>query len=244
LGKRTFENNLKPEGGGARMANKRYKRKSISVNVGPATLVEQIHNYWIDLKHRQLWIHGVDMNNDTGYQGLEPGVEYMMATKVIKNLHIFRQQSTSERVIIHLHTCGGSYTEGMAIYDAIKAMPYPVTIISYTHARSMSSIIFQAGNTRLMLPHSYFLFHLGTLEVGGEARTVHSNVDFAKMEEQAMIDIYVDKARKGLKFKGWTKDRIRALINREMEKKSDVFLTPQEAIDWGFADGILTTWPN
>ncbi|MDO8668776.1 MAG: ATP-dependent Clp protease proteolytic subunit [Candidatus Buchananbacteria bacterium] len=218
-------------------------RNRIGVPISTAYFVEKVHNHWIDVVNRDIWIHGVDMNTDS-YQGIEPGVEFMMANKVIKNLHILRRQSAAEPVTIHLHTCGGIYEEGMAIYDTIKSMPYQVTIISYTHARSMSSIIFQAGDIRLMMPNSYFMFHLGTLELGGELRTVQSNIDFIKLGAKTMVDIYVEKARGGPKFKGWSQEKIRALINREMEKKSDVFLTPEQAIDWGFADGILQEWPN
>ena len=223
--------------------NKIRPRRRISLSASTSYFIEQVHNYWINLVSREIWIHGTDMNTDD-YMGLEPGVEYRMATKVIKNLHILRKQSESESATIHLHTCGGMYEEGMAIYDAIKSMPYPVTIVSYTHARSMSSIIFQAGDKRLMMPNSYFMFHLGTMELAGEARTVWANAEFAKLGRETMTDIYVESAHKGPKFKGWSKRRIRNLIEREMEKKSDVFLTPKEAIDWGFADGILTKWPN
>lgn len=215
----------------------------ISMPVSTAYFVEQVHNHWIDLIRREIWIHGVDMNTDS-YEGIEPGVEYMMATKVIKNLHILRHQSPTLPVTIHLHTCGGIWEEGMAIYDTIKSMPYHVTIISYTHARSMSSIIFQAGDTRLMMPNSYFMFHLGTMAFSGEVRTFQSNADFAKLANTTMVDIYVERALKGPKFKGWNENKIRSLINREMEKKSDVFLLPEDTIEWGFADGILKEWPN
>lgn len=218
-------------------------RGRISIPVSIAYHIEQVHNQWIDVVRREIWIHGIDMNTDS-YQGLEPGVEYMMATKVIKNLHILRNQSATQPVTIHMHTCGGMYEEGMAIYDTIRMMPYHVTIISYTHARSMSSIIFQAADKRLMMPSSYFMFHLGTLELAGEARTVQTNAEFCKRSDETMIDIYTEKAQHGPKFKGWSKKKIRDLINREMEKKSDVFLTAPEAIEWGFADGIVKPWTN
>lgn len=218
-------------------------RGRISVPVSTAYYVEQIQHNWINTAEREIWIHGIDMNTDS-YRGTEPGVEYMMANKVIKNLHILRHQSASLPITIHLHTCGGLWEEGMAIYDTIRLMPYLVTIISYTHARSMSSIIFQAGDRRIMLPNSYFMFHLGTMNFDGEARTFQSNSDFARLNNKKMIDIYVNKAKTGPKFQDWSDAKIRSLINREMEKKSDVFLEPEEAINWGFADEILTVWPN
>lgn len=225
------------------MATSKKQRRSISIPETTSYYVEQVHDKWIDTVNREMWIHGIDMNTDS-YDGEEPGVEYMMATKVIKNLYILRKQSETEPIVIHLHTCGGMYEEGMAIYDTIMAMPYWVTIISYTHARSMSSIILQAGDERLLMPNSSFMFHLGTLGMEGEVRTVHSMVDFCKKYDQKMIDIYVQMASHGSKFKGWTEIKIRNKIVREMEKKTDVFLTAEEAIEWGFADSIMEQWPN
>jgi ATP-dependent protease ClpP protease subunit len=120
--------------------------------------IQSVHDYWLDVDSRQMWIHGKhDYYRD---EEVEPGVEYMMATTVIKNLHVLLNHSESEPVVIHLHTCGGDYQEGMAIYDAIKSMPYYVNMINYTHARSMSSIIFQAADNRVMMPNSYFMFML------------------------------------------------------------------------------------
>lgn len=219
------------------------KKRRVHLPVSTAYFVEQVHDRCIDTVNREIYIHGIDMNTDS-YEGCEPGVEYMMATKAIKNLHILRKQSKDAPVTIHLHTCGGMYEEGMAIYDTIMAMPYYVTIISYTHARSMSSIILQAGDNRILMPNSYFLFHLGTLGVDGESRTVHSIVDFVKGQTKTMLDIYIEHVRYGAKFVGKSDAHIRRVLKKSMEKKGDVFLTPEEAIDWGFADEILTDWPT
>ena len=209
--------------------------------------ISLIHDFWIDSNNREMWIHGIDISG-IGYEGEEPGVEYLMATKVIKNLHYFRNQSTSKEVIIHLHTCGGEFQEGMAIYDTIKLMPYPVTIISYTHARSMSSIILQSAigskDKRLLMPNSYFMFHYGTLYSSGTAKSVYSLIDFNKKQDEIMIDIYVNVVKESKKFKGQTDQKIRKTIIEMMEKKEDVYLTAQEAVEWGFADGILHSWSD
>ena len=205
------------------------------------------HDHWMDPDSREIWIHGVDVSG-SGYEGEEPGVEYNMAVKVIKNLHYLRKQSTRASVTIHLHTCGGDYQEGLAIYDTIRMMPYPVTIISYTHARSMSSIILQAAagphDTRLLMPHSYFMFHYGYLGSEGNAKDVYSEIDFSRQQDQIMIDIYVEAAKTSKKFKGQTDNKIRKTITDIMDKKGDVYLTAEEAIEWGFADGILESWPE
>jgi ATP-dependent Clp protease protease subunit len=201
-----------------------------------------IHDYWIDLKNRELWIHGIDRHNDNDYGGEEPGVEYMMANRVIKNLLMLRHESATKPIVVHLHTCGGLWEEGMAIYDAIKMMPCPVTIVSHTHARSMSSIILQAGTRRLLLPSSHFMFHWGTLEVGGHAPTVYSNVDFTRTHDETMLDIYVQSCMGSTRFKKASRDSICEELRRTMDKKGDVFLTAKETVEWGLADAVIANW--
>jgi len=201
---------------------------SVQVGTDDYNGIEQIHAHNIHVPSRQIWVHGypfeqVDVNDSM----VEPGVEYRMATQFEKNLHVMRMKSETEPVFVHLQTCGGEYIEGMAMHDTAKSMPFPIVMISYTHARSMSSIILQAADYRLLLPHSYFMFHTGTLEIKGENKTVYSNVDFAKKCDEKMLDIYVEKALTGRKFranrKRWTENTIRLFLQRCIEKKGDYF---------------------
>ena len=209
--------------------------------------IEIVHDYWIDPDSREIWIHGVDVSSSDG-EWNEPGVEFIMANRVIKNLHYLRKQSSRAGVTIHLHTCGGVVGDGFAIYDAIKLMPYPVTIISYTHARSMSSIILQAAagpcDTRLLMPSSYFMFHFGTMMSEGHTKAVYSDIEFAKKYDELMLDVYVNSVKNSKKFKDMTESKIRKFLINQMNQKSDVFLTAKEAVEWGFADGIVESWPS
>lgn len=215
-------------------------RKDFSDNV----LIDSLHNYWIDRKSRQLWIHGTQIApTSVDDVGGEPGVEYVMATRVIKNLHILRMDSVTEPVLIHMHTCGGQWEEGMAIYDSIRSMPYHVTIISYTHARSMSSIILQSADRRIMMPNSYFLIHRGSMSLcTDEALKAQSIMDWYKEKGDDMLNIYVDSMLNSPKFSGKTRDELYQIVKTKMDKKSDVYFTPTKAIEWGFADEVFTDW--
>lgn len=205
------------------------------------TRVDAIHDKWIDLESRQMWIHGIDVSGPE-YEGEEPGVEYMMATKVIKNLLALKEASTEDRVIIHMQTIGGEYDHGMAIYDVIKSMPYHVTIIAYAFARSMSSIILQAADRRVMMPNCYFMFHWGDLTLSDTANAVISQVKFAELNDKTMIRIYTDAAMEGERFKGKVRESVTRTISDAMNKKGDVFLDAPATVDWGFADEIFCDW--
>lgn len=170
----------------------------------------------------------------------EPGVEYQMSTRLIKNLQILSNINSERPILIHMKTCGGNWEEGMAIYDALWACPNPLTILSYTHARSMSSLILQAADRRVLMPHSYFLFHEGTMGAFGTRKFFHSFAEWdKKVVRPMMLQIYTDSLKQKGKFRRWSPERIKMMLQSEMDKKEDVYLTPEEAIEWGLADCIF-----
>jgi len=197
--------------------------------------VEKIHLYNVDIKNREVFISGEESIDDA-----EPGVDYVMSARLIRNIRILTNRSIKP-ILIHMKTCGGNWNEGMAIYDAIKSCPAFVTILNYTHARSMSSLIFQAADRRVMMPHSEFMFHHGTYGDSGEMVTVMSNLNWYARTADIMCGIYVD-AMKETPHSIWTKisrNKIRQWLDEQMERKNDVFLDADGAVKNGFADMIF-----
>ena len=173
------------------------KRKRFSMPQGKAYTIEQCHHFNISPATRELWIAGREFTDGPSETSdiIEPGVEYGMVTNVLKNLALLRQMSKTEPVTIHLHTKGGEWFQGMAIYDAIISMPYRVTIIGYAEVRSMSSIIFQAGDRRLIMPNATFMIHEGEVYYSGTPKQARSAFYFdQRTSEKKMVDIYVQKA--------------------------------------------------
>jgi len=118
--------------------------------------IESIHNQNIDLKQREIYLHG-----HHGPFEDDPGVEYRMATTFIKNLR-YLDYLKNEPILIHMHSLGGNWGDGMAIYDAITLSRSYVTILAYGQAESMSSIVLQAADQRVMMPNAYFMCHYGS----------------------------------------------------------------------------------
>jgi ATP-dependent protease ClpP protease subunit len=169
----------------------------------------------------------------------EPGIEYMISKRFIKNINLCMRTNPGQPVIIHMKTCGGFWEEGMAIYDAIKSCPSKVTILNYTHARSMSSLIFQAADKRVMMPHSYFMFHDGTYAIEGTVKQVYSSIDFDKKNSKIMLDIYAEKMNEKGEWAGKGITKIKKWLRDQMDRKEDVFLTADQTVELGLADGIF-----
>jgi ATP-dependent protease ClpP protease subunit len=110
----------------------------------------------------------------------------------------------------------------------------------------MTSIIFQAADKRIMMPHSYFLYHGGTETHSGTLKQVDSSIMQAKKDREAMLDIYVDTLKnRGQKYARWRPENIRKMLQEQMDKHEDVYLTAEQAVAAGFADGIFGgNWDN
>ncbi len=206
--------------------------------------IEEIFNYGLDTEHFTIYLQGVEENAyDSVEDVYEPGVEFRMANRFIRGLDVLTGMDSVTPITVSMKTCGGMWEEGMAIYDALMAAPNPITIVNYTWARSMSSIIFQAANKRIMMPHSTFMFHEGTNLVHGTVKQVKTDMAFSEViGTPKMLDIYVDALKRGGKAQKWSRDRIRNWLVSEMDHKEEVNFTAVEAVEWGFADEIFTDW--
>ena len=202
---------------------------------------DYIHDYDVDPTKREIYLvsreESATGNADAGDN--EPGVDWMLANRFIRNIRML-QSMGSEAIIIHMKTPGGDWMEGMAIYQAIQACPNHVTIINYAAARSMSSIIFQAADQRLMLPHSWFMMHEGDTFFGGTEKQSRSWIEFSDRAcKPIMFDIYADKMAAAPRWQDKTKKQIVAWVKREMNNKEEVYFSAIETVEHGLADAIF-----
>jgi len=196
-------------------------------------LISDVHSYHINAPARTIYLHGA-------YSNEEPGVEYRMATTFVKNLHILDQEEKSN-ILVHMHSIGGEWGDGMAIFNAIEAARSPVTIIAYAQASSMSGIILQAADKRVLTADCEFLIHHGDIEVEASSMAAKSAIDVNERQCKRMLQIFAAQAIMGEFFqeKEYNLSKTKAYIDRKIKDKSDWCMTAEEAVHYGFADGIL-----
>lgn len=202
--------------------------------------VYNLHEYGLDLIGNHIYLFPrAERATGNEEDPISPGVEYAMAGQFIKNLNACMRVHPEDPIVIHMKTDGGYWEEGMAIYDAIKACPSPVTILNYSTARSMSSIIFSAANKRVMMPHSIFMYHMGTMGMYGTVKSFISFAEFEKKAQKQMIEVYTEVMQRQGLFAGKPKKEIKEFLQSQMDKKEEVYLGAQEAVSYGFADEIF-----
>ena len=193
-------------------------------------LVENIHEHGINYKTREIFIAPTEPDGD---------VDCVMASQFIKNIQ-YLNSINDNPILIHIGTCGGDWNYGMAIYDAITASSSYITTLSYGHARSMSSIFPQAADKRVLTPHCDFMIHEGTFAYEGTSRGArHNTAWFCDKAMKTMMDIYTERCMGGTYFKDFTDRRVRTFLINKIKEKEDWFITAQDAVKYGFMDGIL-----
>jgi ATP-dependent Clp protease protease subunit len=136
-----------------------------------------------------------------------------------------------EPITFYIDTPGGSITSGMAVYDTIKLITSPVTVVVTGMAASMGSILLCSApkGKRFVFPHSRVLIHQPLITGRMVAPAVDINIQATEMERlrDELNGILAEAS--GQPMEKIVKDTDR-----------DFYMTAQEAIDYGLADKIVT----
>lgn len=204
--------------------------------------IENTHNFGLNVLTREIFLHshisdGVDNGDDVD----EPGVDYRVTTNFIKNLSILESLGSS-KITIKMNLCGGCEDSGYAIYDAIKNCKSQTTIIALAPATSMSGIIFQSSNLRLLARSAYVMIHYGSIGFQASASAASQIVKFNDIGCKKMLNILAKRAINGEFFKMQkikSIQQVEQYLDAQIRAKGDWLLNSTEAVSMGLADQIL-----
>jgi ATP-dependent protease ClpP protease subunit len=202
-------------------------------------------DYALDNWHQ----HRVDRENFIIYVGSDPrqeqnaadeaGVEHHMADRLELNLNILHHLDPKRPVLVQLGTCGGDWDAGMQMFGALLTASNPITVLGVRHNRSMSSIIPLAADKFVMRPPTPFMYHYGHDAYEGLAgEPMWTWFEEAKKYDDLMLRIYVARLKEQGKFRHWHPAKIRHMLEDNLRRRVDHFLSTDEAVEWGFADGV------
>ena len=196
--------------------------------------IAHIHDYGINLNTREIYLHS--HISDGEYE--EPGVDYRMSVRFEKNMRAMNICS-KKHILVHMHTIGGEWPDGMGIYDCITFSRSAVTILGYGHIGSMSSIIFQSADKRVLMPNAEFMIHYGSMSVDSNSISAKSAIEQNDKMNQRMLDIYCSKCKECNRFSDWSEKKIKSFLDRRMNSSQEWYMNAEEAVEFGFADSIL-----
>lgn len=135
-----------------------------------------------------------------------------------------------KEITFYINSPGGSVTAGMAVYDTMKLISSPITVVVTGMAASMGSILLSGApkGRRLLYPHARVLIHQPLISGRMVGPASDINIQAKEMEKlrQELNQILADASGQPLER-----------INQDTDR--DFYLNAQEAIAYGLADKIV-----
>lgn len=128
---------------------------------------------------------------------------------------------------IRINSPGGDVADGIAIYNALRALKDRVVCTVDSVAYSMASVIAIAGRETRMQDTGQFMVHKPIIAAWGNEREISSALKALKTAKSVLVKAYSAKTGKS---------------DEEIEEAMDAtsWMTAEEAKDFGFVDEVIT----
>ena len=180
----------------------------------PTSLSEEVQKKFLEERKVFLW---TDVNEKS-------------AREVTEKLLYLEWNDPGKEITFYINTPGGSITAGMAIYDTMKLITSPVTVVVTALAASMGSILLSGApkGKRLLYPHARVLIHQPLIQGRFQGPAVDINIQAQEMERTREELNKILAEASGQSLEKITEDTDR-----------DFYMNAQEAIEYGLADAIV-----
>jgi ATP-dependent protease ClpP protease subunit len=135
--------------------------------------------------------------------------------------------ATVGAITVHINSYGGEVAEGVAIYNALKAHPAKVTTVCEGFACSIASVVFMAGDERVMRPASMLMLHNASMPANGDANAHRKAADDLDTITELSRTAYLEHATDEL-----TPERLAQVMDAE------TWVKPETALEWGLATQV------
>lgn len=126
---------------------------------------------------------------------------------------------------VHINSYGGDVSEGLAIYNVLRESSAQIVTVCDGFACSAASVVFMAGDKRIMRPASLLMIHNAWTYAMGNAAELRKSADDLDTITQASVEAYKQVAT-------ISEDEIKALMDAE------TWILPDDAVAYGFATDI------
>lgn len=152
------------------------------------------------------------------------------AKDITEKLLYLEATAPGKPITFYINTPGGSITAGMAVYDTMKMISSPITVVVTGMAASMGSILLSGAKkgNRLIYPHARVLIHQPLISGRMVGPATDINIQAKEMEKLRLELNHILAEASGQPLER---------INRDTDR--DFYLNAKEAIEYGLADRIV-----
>lgn len=153
-----------------------------------------------------------------------------LANVVIAQLLYLMTDDPKKDIQIFINSPGGYITAGLAIYDTIRFLGCDVSTYCIGQAASMGALLLAAGakGKRRSLPHARIMIHQPSGGIMGTSADI-------KLQADEIIRLKAHLTRILSECTGQSEKKILEDSDR------DFFMSPEQAIEYGLIDEVVTT---
>lgn len=155
----------------------------------------------------------------TSWEWYETDVSSYTLSKQIEGLEC-------DVINVYINSYGGEVAEGLAIYNQLKRHKAKVKTICDGFACSAASVIFMAGDERVMSTASLLMIHNAWTFASGNSKELRKQADDLDVITQASINAYMQEVN-------ITEEELKQMLDDE------TWIAPQEALEKGFITTIV-----
>ena len=163
---------------------------------------------------------------------LSTAIDDHVASLVVAQLLFLDAADPKRDIYLYINSPGGYVSAGLGIYDTIQYIKPDVVTICIGQASSMGAFLLAGGKKekRFALPNARIMIHQPLGGAEGQASDIKIQADEILFLKQKVNKILAGNTKKSLK---------------QIEKDTDrnFFMSPEEAVEYGLIDKILTNRP-
>ena len=163
---------------------------------------------------------------------LTGGVDDGVASLVCAQFLFLESENPNKDIALYINSPGGVVTAGLAVYDTMRYIRPDISTVCIGQAASMGSLLLCAGakGKRYTLPHSRIMMHQPSGGTQGQATDIEIQAREILNLRERLNNIYVEHTGQKL-----------SVIEEAVER--DRFMSPEEALDFGLVDEVVTSRP-
>lgn len=156
-------------------------------------------------------------------------VDDMVANLIVAQLLLLDSENPEKDIMLYINSPGGSVTAGLAIYDTMQHIRADVQTICLGQAASMGAFLLCSGTKgkRMALPHSRVLIHQPLGGAQGQATDIEIQAQEILRIKKTLNEIMASNTGQSIK-------------KIEKDTDRDYIMTPQEALEYGMIDKVIT----
>ena len=156
-------------------------------------------------------------------------VDDMVANLIVAQMLLLDSENPEKDIMLYINSPGGSVTAGLAIYDTMQHIRADVQTICLGQAASMGAFLLCSGakGKRFALPHSRVLIHQPLGGAQGQATDIEIQAQEILRIKKSLNEIMASNTGQSIK-------------KIEKDTDRDYIMTPQEALEYGMIDKVIT----